>query len=67
MFVGQSRGAMSGDEVSRWLRPATIAEQFLYQLQEVAGLLGSTYGMTLRTTHPLKDEQVQQALVHLFR
>lgn len=27
----------------------------------------STYGLTIRTTQPLKDEQVQAALLHLFR
>ncbi|KAK8396014.1 hypothetical protein O3P69_005238 [Scylla paramamosain] len=47
--------------------PATDIEELFCQIQEVAGLLVSTYGLTIRTTEPLKDEQVQEALVHLFR
>lgn len=57
---------MAGNEPT-WLRPATDFETVFCQLQEVAGLLVSTYGLTISTTQPLKDEQVQAALLHLFR
>ncbi|XP_045108441.1 uncharacterized protein LOC123503085 [Portunus trituberculatus] len=57
---------MAENEVT-WLRPATDIETLFTQIQETAGLLVSTYGLTIRTAQPLKDEQVQEALVHLFR
>ena len=57
---------MAGNDVT-WLRPATDIETLFIQFQEEAGILVSTYGLTIRTTQPLKNEHVQEALVHLYR
>ncbi|XP_063871112.1 uncharacterized protein LOC135106243 isoform X2 [Scylla paramamosain] len=57
---------MAEDSSFIWLRPATEIEE-LMDCANKKGFVVTVYGLTLRTSAPLTDSQIEKTLHHLFR